>query len=289
VCARPVVQAHRQAEHLVEVAVVQRAGPVDADQPGAHHRVEVVGAERALEQCHVGLEFALADQRAAEAVDRHVGQREQVVEADAELRLQLALVVGLQRALVGWQGRPQRVVDQAQRQARIGLAIAQRVELLQRRDALVEHAGTALAVDAFERVTRQRRHDLDALLGQELGQVFLARFEQDRQVAAVDHLQAERARARRQAPEVWVQLGCAAGDVEGLRLARTQHLEHQIDQVSAHLLGAVGAGVDMAVQATLVAAVADVDLQRLEAAPAQRREIGPGQQGQRGVHRRAVG
>jgi Fe2+ transport system protein B len=107
-----------QAQHLVEVAVVEQALPVDAEQLAAHHGVEVVPVVAVAQQLHVALEAALAEQRAAEALDGHVGQYEQVVEADAEVQQQLALVVGLQRPLRWRQHGALRVVDEVEHQAR---------------------------------------------------------------------------------------------------------------------------------------------------------------------------
>ena len=62
-------------------------------------------------------------------------------------------------------------------------------------------------------------------------------------------------------------------------LACAQHLEHEIHRVARHLFGAVGSGIHVAVQAALVAAVADVDLQRIEAPTPQCREVALDQQG----------
>jgi len=63
-----------------------------------------------------------------------------------------------------------------------------------------------------------------------------------------------------------------------------KHLEHRVDRGAVHLLGAVRAGVDVAVHAALVAGVAEVDLQGLDALAAQRREVGDLEQRQGGVH-----
>ena len=59
--------------------------------------------------------------------------------------------------------------------------------------------------------------------------------------------------------------------------------QHGVDGLARHLLGAVRPGIDVAVHAALVAAVAEIDLQGFDGTPAQRREIG-GEQGKGGVH-----
>jgi len=68
------LEPQRQPQHLVEIAVVDVALPVDREQRAAHHAVEVVGAMRAVQQRHVLVELALGDQRRAEALDRHVAR-----------------------------------------------------------------------------------------------------------------------------------------------------------------------------------------------------------------------
>src|SRR5262249_34674447 len=65
----------RNAEHLVEIAIVEVAAVVDRYERPAHDVVEVRGIVRRMEQRHVGCELALAHERRAEAVDRHVGER----------------------------------------------------------------------------------------------------------------------------------------------------------------------------------------------------------------------
>jgi hypothetical protein len=49
-------------------------------------------------------------------------------------------------------------------------------------------------------------------------------------------------------------------------------LQHDVDDIAAHLLGAVRARADMAMQAGLVASIPDVDLQCVEPPAANRRE-----------------
>ena len=102
----------RQIEHLVEVAVIEVAAPVDRDEAAAHHAVEVVVAMGLAQQAHVAVELALRDQGRAEPLDRHVGKREQAVEFDSEFAAELAPVVGFERLLRRRQRRALRVVDE---------------------------------------------------------------------------------------------------------------------------------------------------------------------------------
>ena len=77
--------------------------------------------------------------------------------SDAELRLQLALVVGLQRRLRRRQVRPHRVVDQVEHEAAAFDAVALGVQPPHRLDALAEHAIAALRVGEELLVVGQRR------------------------------------------------------------------------------------------------------------------------------------
>jgi hypothetical protein len=82
-----------------------------------------------------------------------------------------------------------------------------------------------------------------------------------------------------------MELGRAAGDVERGDGALPEHLQHEIDGAGIHRLGAVRPGVDVAMEAGLVAAVAEVDLKRGQPpAPDRRKGDGP-KPGKRFVHR----
>ena len=121
----------------------------------------------------------------------------------------------------------------------------------------------ALRVDVLRAVARQARDDLDAVGGEERGQVLLCRLQEHRQVAAIDHAPAEPPRVRHEAAEARLQLGCAAGDVD--ERDRRLPLEQRHDALGdrrGHHLGALRARVDVAVMAGLVAALADVHLER---------------------------
>jgi hypothetical protein len=74
------------------------------------------------------------------------------------------------------------------------------------------------------------------------------------------------------APEMRVQLRRAAGDVERSDPPPFKERQNGIGGLAAHLLGAMRARADMAMHAGLVAAVADIDLQRVEPSAANRRE-----------------
>ena len=111
-------------------------------------------------------------------------------------------------------------------------------------------------------VVGQRGDDLDPVLGEELGQVLLARREQDGQVAAVDDV-----RAQRRAPRPTSQRKCGFSSgappvMSTVGIPRPgREVEAGGHRLPAHHLAAVGPGVDVAVPAGLVAELADVDLE----------------------------
>ena len=276
--------AQRQAEHLVEVAIVEVALPIDRDHRAAHHRIEVRLAVRPAQEPHVIAELPLRHQRGAEPLDRHVGDRVEPVEGDAEFLAEDALVVALELRLRRRQARPLRVVDEVDGEPGALGAVAQRIQQAQRVDALLVDALAALAVDELGRIAGQRGDDRHALAGEKPGEIFLARLEEDREVAAVDHLRAAAARAAHQVAEMRVQLRSAAGHVERRRAARREIVEHLVRGLARHRLGARGARVHVAMQARLVADVAHVHLQDLQPPAADGGKIGVEEKRKSGVH-----
>ncbi|MOA07867.1 hypothetical protein D3C78_1275930 [compost metagenome] len=85
-------------------------------------------------------------------------------------------------------------------------------------------------------------------------------------------------------PEARVQLGRAAGQVEGVQRMAVEHLAQERHVGVVHALVARRPGVDVAVQAALVAAVGQVDLQGFQRAAAQGGKVQGVEQRQGGVH-----
>jgi len=166
-----------------------------------------------------------------------------------------------------------RVIDQIQPQRRPGLPITERVQAREREHALVEDAAAALLVDVLGQIAGQAGHHVDPLGGQKLGQIFLPGLEQDGQVAPIDHAPSERPRGLDQEAEVWIELGRATRDVDHLdHRAGLDEGDHALGDRALHHLGAPRAGVDVAMVAGLVAALAHVDLKRGGRARLQRRQ-----------------
>ena len=220
------------------------------------------------QQRHVALRLAVPRQRVGEALDRHVGDRDQPVELDAEELHQLVPVGRLELGLLRRERCAQGVVDEVERERRCGLPVAQPVQPAQRLDAAIEDVPTALLIHVLFGVAGQGGDDLDLVLRQEVRRVLLPRLEQDRQVAAVDPLPAESVRAAHQVAELIVQLRRSAREVEALDAGvALEQPQHPVRSGPVHHFGALGARLHVAVVAGQVAAPSDVYLERRHGAP----------------------
>ena len=137
-----------------------------------------------------------------------------MIEQDAVLVAQNALVIGFELGLSGRQRRSLRVVDQIEDQIRSRDAIAERVEALECADRGVEDAFAALPVDIVFEIAGHRRGDLDLLTSEKFREILLTGDVEDGQIAAIDDVDAKRSCAPYQRAKVRVELGRAAGDVE---------------------------------------------------------------------------
>ena len=204
-------------------------------------------------------------------------------------RAELALVVRFEPILRRAEGSGRAGCRRGSARGRSRRAVAQRIELLQREDRRIEHVVAALPVDVLLRVAGQRRGDLDALArarnparSSKPGSFRTVRLQ--RSITRTPMRARRRTRSRKcgfssGAPPV-------TSSVPILRAASTRSTWSTVSR--RHHFLAIGARIDVAVVARLVAAVADVDLQRVERAPGDRRKIGGLEQRQRGVHRAPV-
>ena len=256
---------------MIEIAIVQFALVADTERGAAHEAVHGGGVEGVGEEFEIGVPLAVLAEVFGEARDRLVGDREEAVEHDAELLLELGVVVGLELGLRAGKFRAEGIVNEVQRQAR---AVADGVELLQRADAFGEHAVAALLVHIFRRVARQRRDDLDLVAGEIVGQPAEVRLFDDGEIVAVDHARAGGAAGLDEEAEMFAQLGRAAGEVHDGGTMLLNPVADAARDAGAHHFGAPGRGIDVAMAAGLVALAADVDLQRLEPRAGEREAVG---------------
>src|SRR5918992_155678 len=268
-----VAELQWQPQHLIEVAIVDIALPIDTEEGTAHHTLEVFCTMVLVQQLHIPAKLPLGDQEAAKAQDRHVRQDIEAVEHDPIVVLKLPSVIRLEGCLRGRQGRALGIIDQIQDQAGVGLAVAQIVQPLKRADAFLEDAAAALPIDIVFEKKRQGGRDLDPLLRQKLGQRLLTRLPQDGQIAAIDHVNTEPVCLADEITEMGVQLRRTTGYIQGFNTGGLQKGNHLIHGLDNHLLGPRWPGVDMAMYARLVAAVAQVYLERLDLPAANRREV----------------
>ena len=189
-----------------------------------------------------------------EPVDRHVGDREEPVEGDAEALGQFGLIVGLQFVLRWREPGPERVIHQVQDQPAPFLRVTQRVECLQRGDAAIVDSLAALLIHILLEIAWKRGDDLDLMVGQKLWEMFLAAHEKDSQVTPVHHVSAHRPALVHQVVEMRIHLRRAAGDIHRaqLRIA-PHHRQHRLHGLPRHDLGPGGPRVHVAMRAGLVA------------------------------------
>src|SRR5437667_7423916 len=69
----------REPEHLVEIAVVQTAFPVDGNQAPAHDAVEVLRPIGIAKQLHISTKLPFENQQAAEALNAHAGKGDEPI------------------------------------------------------------------------------------------------------------------------------------------------------------------------------------------------------------------
>ena len=140
--------------------------------------------------------------------------------------------------------------------------------------AWFEHVLPPLSLDCFFVVARQRRNHVDTLRGEELGGVLLPRAKQHGQVAAVDDTLAQRTCTAHESAEMWVQLGCPAGQIDRMNARRRdQELEDPFHRGCLHHLGAFRACLDVTVLTRQVAQLTQIDLQNLELCSLKRKPV----------------
>src|SRR3954447_23865141 len=106
----------RQGERLVEVTVVDKTPPINRDQVAAHDVIQIALDMRALQQAEIAVELALHRQHGAKTFDRHIGEREQMIEDNAVSLSENTLIVGFEYLLRRRQRRPLRIVDKVENQ-----------------------------------------------------------------------------------------------------------------------------------------------------------------------------
>src|ERR1051326_4534302 len=95
---------------------------------------------------------------------------------------------------------------------------------------------------------------------QKCGEIAIVRQSSDGQIAAIDDPTAEPASLPHDSAELGMELRRAAGDVEGGNLLLSQHSQAGVHDLRRHHFLPLRTGIDVTVPASLVAALADIDL-----------------------------
>ena len=185
------------------------------------------------------------------------------MELDAEEPGELLAVLRFERGLRRRKRRPTGVVDEIEAEGRTRPSEPERVEPLERVDAARKRTATPLAVDVVLPIARQAGDNLDALSRKELRQVLVARFEEHRQVAAVDDLASHPTGFGHQQPEARVHLRGAPRQIEHANgRVVLEQIEDPLCDAGRHDLLPCRSGLHVAVMAGEVAQPSHVDLKR---------------------------
>ena len=154
-------------------------------------------------------------------------------------------------------------------------AIPERIQKLQRLDAPFEHALAALCVHVFRGVTGHRGDDLDFLHGEKLRQIFIAGLEQNRKIAAVDHMPRwrERFHAFDEIAKIRNHFRRATGKIDNRYLGLCQPIDDPIDGLARHDFPALWSSVHMAMCASEIAKLAEINLKNFRASATEQDRV----------------
>src|SRR4030095_1065610 len=117
-------------------------------------------------------------------------------------------------------------------------AVSQRVQPLQRADALLEDAVSSLSLDVVGGVAGRAPAPGPAVRGEKARELLLTRLEENRQVAPIDHAATQTTRLGDEVSEIRIQLRCATRYVHGRhRRAGGQQVQHARSAALVHALG----------------------------------------------------
>ncbi len=251
---------HRQAEHLVEVTVVEGAVPTHGDGVAAHDASGGSGIEGVGQSLHILIVVAALQEKLKKSADRHVGDRVEAIELDAMARSEFFSKLRFDGLLLGREKGSDRITDEIQRQSTAGPSIAELVEEAKRLDRFLENALAPLRIGLAGAVIGQRRDDFHTMPGEELCQVRLRGEEQDRQITAVHHVATQCPALFDQPAEVGVELWCPARDIDRRNIGLSERADTLLRRFAGHALGAIRACIDVTMSACLIAELTDIDL-----------------------------
>ena len=252
--------AHRQIEHLVEVAVVERAVPTYRDCISAHDAGRGSGIEGVGQSLHILLIVAALQEKLKKPTDRHVGDRIEVIELDAMASAEFFAKLRFDGFLLGGEKGSDWIADQVQDEAAIGTAIPESIQALQGLDGFFKDAFTPLRIGLADAVIGQRCDDLHTMLGEKLCQVCLGRKEQHRQVTAIHHMAIQCPALFDQPTKIGVEFWRSTRDIDRRNIGLSERAGAVLSCFAGHALGAIRPRIDMTMSAYLIAELANIDL-----------------------------
>jgi len=172
-----------QLQSQVEITVEERTVPADLYLVSAHQSGNCGWIEGGLQRGLIAVAFGAASELCFEAADVHIGDREEVRKFDSPAAFKFRSIRGFQITLLWGQCAAAGVVDQIQTQILVD-AVAELVEFLHGRDALLVDAVAPLGIDVVFQIAGERGDQLDALVSQELSGGLLSRDGQHGEIGA---------------------------------------------------------------------------------------------------------
>ena len=197
-----------------------------------------------------------------EAGDRHVVQTDEPIEADAGLVLQLRLpahlIAGGELLQLGAAG----IAHQGELPRTVPLAVAVGIETAQGFYRGLPGALPPLGVGAALLRLGQAGDDFHLVFRQKTHEVAQGWQQQNREVAAVDHMAVPLAGGTDQIAKTRVQFGGSTGEIQHLRPEPVDGCDAGLDHRVTHLgVALMGAGIHVAVGALHVAELAEIELE----------------------------
>ena len=181
--------------------------------------------------------------------------------------------------------QPLRVVNQIKRQRRVTSETGL-IQSLQALDAFLVNPLAALRIDIILQVTGHGSNHFHLLLRQKIHQPGITGLDHNRQVAAVNHMDAMLPGSGDQMFERGVHFRRAASEIQRGDGLLQHEIDYRLHSLLIHDFGAARTGVNMTVQTLLVTKIPQVDLQGLQLVAPNGGKIGVAQQWQSVFHNR---
>ena len=254
--------ANWHLQHLVEITVEDRSVPANRQQRATHHMACGDRVETVSQQTHVVIQLSLLEQKTGVALDRNVGNRQQMVELNAKPFSKFVFVVRLELGLIGRQRWTRWVEHQIKPQIS-SPPVTEIVQQLQSIDAAAKDSLAALPVNVVFQITGQRGDNINAVVGQKLRNPLITGLGQNRQIGPIDDTKPTIAKSRHQPLKTWIHFRGAPGQVDRLQpWTSGSQLNDPFRRFGIHVLARLGwPRFNMTVGASLVAQLAQIDLQ----------------------------